>query len=73
MHEWRVWEVQLPDGKLLIPGFLSHGMSFVEHPQLIADQIETFARLVGREDVIARRRLRLLVARLIQAGGAPER
>jgi 5-methyltetrahydropteroyltriglutamate--homocysteine methyltransferase len=54
MHEWRVWEeVRLPEGKLLIPGFLSHGMSFIEHPQLIADQIETYARLVGRENVIA--------------------
>jgi 5-methyltetrahydropteroyltriglutamate--homocysteine methyltransferase len=54
MHEWRIWEeVRLPDGKVLIPGFLSHGTSFVEHPQLIADQIETYARLVGRENVIA--------------------
>ena len=54
MHEWRVWEDQrLPDGKVIIPGMLSHGHSFVEHPELIADQLETYARLVGRENVIA--------------------
>lgn len=54
MHEWHVWEeVRLPPGKVLIPGFISHGTSFVEHPLLIADEIETFARLVGRENVIA--------------------
>jgi len=54
MHEWHVWEeVRLPPGKVLIPGFISHGTSFVEHPHLIADGIETFARLVGRENVIA--------------------
>jgi 5-methyltetrahydropteroyltriglutamate--homocysteine methyltransferase len=53
-HEWRTWEkVKLPDGKILIPGFISHGMSFIEHPELIADGIQTFARLVGREKVIA--------------------
>ncbi|TMC10776.1 MAG: cobalamin-independent methionine synthase II family protein [Chloroflexi bacterium] len=53
-HEWRIWEdTKLPDGKLLIPGFLSHAMNFVEHPQLIADGIEQYANLVGRENVIA--------------------
>src|SRR5579859_243139 len=53
-HEWRTWEsVKLPAGKVLIPGFISHAMSFVEHPELIADGIETYARLVGRENVIA--------------------
>jgi 5-methyltetrahydropteroyltriglutamate--homocysteine methyltransferase len=53
-HEWRVWETaKLPDGRLLIPGFLSHANNFVEHPELIADGIETYARLVGRENVIA--------------------
>ena len=53
-HEWRTWEkVKLPEGKVLIPGFISHAMSFVEHPELIADGIETYARLVGRENVIA--------------------
>jgi 5-methyltetrahydropteroyltriglutamate--homocysteine methyltransferase len=53
-HEWRLWEdVELAEGKLLIPGFLSHATAFVEHPELIADGIETYARLVGRENVIA--------------------
>jgi 5-methyltetrahydropteroyltriglutamate--homocysteine methyltransferase len=53
-HEWRIWEdVKLPDGKVLIPGFISHGLSFVEHPEFIADGIETYARLVGRENVLA--------------------
>ncbi|HET6319130.1 MAG TPA: cobalamin-independent methionine synthase II family protein [Chloroflexota bacterium] len=54
MHEWKVWEhTRLPDDKVLIPGMISHGHSFVEHPELIADLLETFARLVGRENVIA--------------------
>ncbi|HTU87102.1 MAG TPA: cobalamin-independent methionine synthase II family protein [Solirubrobacteraceae bacterium] len=53
-HEWRVWEdTPLPDGKIIIPGFLCHAHNFVEHPQLIADGIVTYARLVGRENVIA--------------------
>lgn len=53
-HEWRVWEdTALPDGKILIPGFLCHAHNFVEHPRLIADGILTYARLVGRENVIA--------------------
>ncbi len=53
-HEWRVWEdVTLPEGKVLIPGVISHSTVLVEHPQWIADQIEAHARLVGRERVIA--------------------
>lgn len=53
-HEWRVWEhLRLPEGKVLIPGFISHAISFVEHPEMIADGIETYARLVGRENVLA--------------------
>jgi 5-methyltetrahydropteroyltriglutamate--homocysteine methyltransferase len=53
-HEWRVWEtVKLPPGKALIPGFISHANNFVEHPELIADGIQTYARLVGRENVLA--------------------
>jgi 5-methyltetrahydropteroyltriglutamate--homocysteine methyltransferase len=53
-HEWRVWEdVELPEGKILIPGFLCHAHNFVEHPRLIADGIVTYAKLVGREHVIA--------------------
>jgi 5-methyltetrahydropteroyltriglutamate--homocysteine methyltransferase len=53
-HEWRIWEtVKLPEGKALIPGFLSHATNFVEHPQLIADGIVQYAELVGRENVLA--------------------
>jgi 5-methyltetrahydropteroyltriglutamate--homocysteine methyltransferase len=53
-HEWRVWEeVKLPAGKILIPGVVSHATNVVEHPELVADRIERFARLVGRETVIA--------------------
>jgi 5-methyltetrahydropteroyltriglutamate--homocysteine methyltransferase len=53
-HEWRVWQnVKLPDGKILIPGVVSHATNVVEHPELVADRILTFARLVGRENVIA--------------------
>ncbi|KAE8764228.1 cobalamin-independent methionine synthase II family protein [Georgenia thermotolerans] len=53
-HEWRVWEdVTLPEGKLLLPGVVSHATNVVEHPELVADRIERFARLVGRENVIA--------------------
>lgn len=53
-HEWRIWEdTQLPDGKIVVPGFLCHAHNFVEHPRLIADGIITYAHLVGRENVIA--------------------
>jgi 5-methyltetrahydropteroyltriglutamate--homocysteine methyltransferase len=53
-HEWRVWEdVKLPDGKVLIPGVIAHTTAVVEHPETIAERIMTYARLVGRERVIA--------------------
>ncbi|MGP0091187.1 MAG: cobalamin-independent methionine synthase II family protein [Xanthobacteraceae bacterium] len=53
-HEWRVWEGQrLPEGKLLIPGVVSHATNIVEHPQVVADRIVRYARVVGRENVIA--------------------
>jgi len=53
-HEWRIWEeVRLPDDKLLIPGVVSHCVYQVEHPELVAERIERFARVVGRERVIA--------------------
>jgi 5-methyltetrahydropteroyltriglutamate--homocysteine methyltransferase len=53
-HEWRVWQdVKLPEGKLILPGVVSHATNVVEHPELVADRIERFARLVGRERVIA--------------------
>jgi 5-methyltetrahydropteroyltriglutamate--homocysteine methyltransferase len=53
-HEWRVWETRkLPDGKLLIPGVVTHHTITVEHPRVVADRILRFAHLVGRENVIA--------------------
>jgi len=53
-HEWVVWEdVKLPDGKILLPGVVSHAISHIEHPELIAQRITRFAKLVGRENVIA--------------------
>jgi 5-methyltetrahydropteroyltriglutamate--homocysteine methyltransferase len=53
-HEWKVWQdVKLPDGKLLIPGVISHATNVVEHPELIAERIVRYARLVGRENVLA--------------------
>lgn len=53
-HEWKVWQdVKLPDGKLILPGVVSHATNVVEHPELVADRIERFAEQVGRERVIA--------------------
>jgi 5-methyltetrahydropteroyltriglutamate--homocysteine methyltransferase len=53
-HEWRVWEnTKVPDGKLLIPGVISHSTPLVEHPELIAQRLERFASVVGRENLIA--------------------
>jgi 5-methyltetrahydropteroyltriglutamate--homocysteine methyltransferase len=52
--EWTVWQdTKLPDGKLLLPGMISHAISHVEHPELIAQRIERLAKLVGPENVIA--------------------
>jgi 5-methyltetrahydropteroyltriglutamate--homocysteine methyltransferase len=53
-HEWQVWQdVELPDDRLLIPGVVGHASDFVEHPALVAQRIIRYARLVGRERVIA--------------------
>jgi 5-methyltetrahydropteroyltriglutamate--homocysteine methyltransferase len=53
-HEWRVWQqAKLPEGKILIPGVVSHATNVVEHPELVAERILRFANLVGRENVIA--------------------
>src|SRR5262249_27257255 len=47
-HEWKVWQnVSLPDGRLLIPGVISHATNIVEHPELVAERISRLARLVG--------------------------
>jgi 5-methyltetrahydropteroyltriglutamate--homocysteine methyltransferase len=53
-HEWKVWrDVKLPDGKILIPGVVSHATNVLEHRELVADRIIRFAEVVGRENVIA--------------------
>ena len=53
-HEWKVWEdIDLPDGKLLIPGVLDTTTNFIEHPELIAQRIINYANAVGRENVMA--------------------
>jgi 5-methyltetrahydropteroyltriglutamate--homocysteine methyltransferase len=53
-HEWRIWkEIKLPAHKILIPGVVSHCVYQVEHPELVAERIERFAGVVGRERVIA--------------------
>jgi len=52
-HEWTVWEqVKVPDGKILVPGVISHSTPLVEHPELIAQRLVRYARIVGRENVI---------------------
>jgi len=53
-HEYHIWEtVKLPEGKVLIPGVVTHASNIVEHPDLIAERINRYVRLVGRENVIA--------------------
>lgn len=53
-HEWKVWkDTKLPQGKILIPGVVSHATNVLEHPELVADRLVRFARVVGRESVIA--------------------
>jgi 5-methyltetrahydropteroyltriglutamate--homocysteine methyltransferase len=53
-HEWKLWkDVKLADGKILIPGVVTHHTNVVEHPELVADRILRYADLVGRENVIA--------------------
>ncbi len=53
-HEWAVWrDAKLPDDKILIPGCVSSTSNYVEHPQLIAEQLTQYADVVGRERVIA--------------------
>jgi 5-methyltetrahydropteroyltriglutamate--homocysteine methyltransferase len=53
-HEWQVWEdVKLPEGKILIPGVITHRTPVVEHPDVVAMRIIRYANVVGRENVIA--------------------
>ena len=52
-HEWQVWkDVKLPDGKILIPGVVTHSTNVVEHPELVALRLKNFASVVGKENVI---------------------
>jgi 5-methyltetrahydropteroyltriglutamate--homocysteine methyltransferase len=53
-HEWKIWQdVKLPDGKIIIPGVIDSTSNFVEHPELVADRIEQYAKAAGKENVIA--------------------
>ena len=53
-HEWRVFEtVKVPPGKVLIPGVIDSTTNFIEHPELVAERIARYAKLVGRDNVIA--------------------
>jgi 5-methyltetrahydropteroyltriglutamate--homocysteine methyltransferase len=53
-HEWKLWQhIRLPEGKVILPGVVSHATNVVEHPELVADRIVRFADAVGRDRVIA--------------------
>jgi 5-methyltetrahydropteroyltriglutamate--homocysteine methyltransferase len=53
-HEYKLWrDVKLPEGKILIPGVVSHATNVVEHPELVADRILAYANAVGRDNIIA--------------------
>ncbi|MFZ1150761.1 MAG: hypothetical protein WAR76_13630, partial [Xanthobacteraceae bacterium] len=53
-HEVAVWdEVKLPDGKILIPGVVTHSTDVVEHPELVSQRLQRYARRVGKENLIA--------------------
>ena len=53
-HEWKLWQdIELPEGKVILPGVVSHATNVVEHPELVADRIVRYAEGVGRENVIA--------------------
>jgi 5-methyltetrahydropteroyltriglutamate--homocysteine methyltransferase len=52
-HEWRLPQrIKLPDGKVLIPGVVTHSNVMVEHPEVVADRIERWARAAGRENIL---------------------
>jgi 5-methyltetrahydropteroyltriglutamate--homocysteine methyltransferase len=53
-HEYEDWEdIKLPEGKLVLPGVVTHSTNIIEHPRVVAQRIERYARAVGRENVIA--------------------
>ncbi|MGZ4338370.1 MAG: methionine synthase, partial [Gaiellaceae bacterium] len=52
-HEWRIWEnVTLPEGKVLVPGVVTHHTNVVEHPELVAERLVRLAKLVGPDAVM---------------------
>ena len=53
-HEWKIWkDVELPEGRALVPGVVTHKTNVLEHPELVADRIVRYANMVGRENVVA--------------------
>ena len=53
-HEWTVFrKIRIPEDKIMIPGLLSTTTNYIEHPELVAERIERFAQVVGRERVVA--------------------
>ena len=53
-HEWRVWDsIDFPKDKFLVPGVISHATNIVEHPELVAERLVRYAKVVGRENVMA--------------------
>jgi 5-methyltetrahydropteroyltriglutamate--homocysteine methyltransferase len=53
-HEWSVFEgFRIPEGTVLIPGVVGHCTNFIEHPELVAQRLVRYAKLVGRENVMA--------------------
>ena len=54
-HEWKVWRdaIKLPEGKIIIPGVIDSTSNFVEHPEVVCDRLVRYARVVGKENMIA--------------------
>ncbi|HLF71265.1 MAG TPA: cobalamin-independent methionine synthase II family protein [Dehalococcoidia bacterium] len=53
-HEWQLWQTtKLPEGKILIPGVVTHSTDVVEHPELVSQRLQRYASVVGKENVIA--------------------
>jgi 5-methyltetrahydropteroyltriglutamate--homocysteine methyltransferase len=54
LHEWNIWkDIKLPAGKILMPGLLGHANNYVEHPEFIAEYIVRYAKIVGKQNVVA--------------------
>ena len=71
-HEWKVWrDVKLPDGKILIPGVVSHATNVVEHPELVADRIVDYAQRRRARERHRRHRLRAWRAACIRSSPGP--